>query len=308
MNAIAVSCITFVCISGGALLGMFLPGHHLSTDDKDVVRLGTGLIGTIAALVLGLLIASAKSSYDTQSTQIKQMTAQIILLDRLLAQYGPQTDMARDAMGRGVVALADRVWRENIPGSAAAASFETTSASDAFYDRLLQLSPKNDPQRALRDRAIQVSTDLAQTRLLLFAQTDNSIPMPFLVVLVFWLAMIFASFSLFAKPNGIIIAALFIFALSAAGAIFLILELGQPFAGLMQIPSLPLRSALAPLGSYSLDSASVGLRRGDRFRDAVCGGAGVRSWAHRGHVGGWFQCLLIGAKLTCGGSRRYVQV
>jgi|SRR5437763_11255842 len=90
MNAIALSCITFVCISGGALLGMFLPGHQLSTEDKDVVRLGTGLIGTIAALVLGLLIASAKNSYDTQNSQVRQMTANIILLDNVLAQYGPE--------------------------------------------------------------------------------------------------------------------------------------------------------------------------------------------------------------------------
>ena len=253
MSAMAMSWIVFACILSGALIGMLLrktlAGHHLSDDAKDVVRLGTGLIGTIAALVLGLLIASAKNSFDTQSTQVKQMIAQIILLDRLLAQYGPETDVARDLMRSGVATLADRVWRENNPDSAAVAHFETTSASDAFYDRLLQLSPKNDVQRALKERAIQVSTDLAQTRLLLFAQTDNSIPMPFLVVLVFWLAMIFASFSLFAKPNGIVIGALFIFAVSAAGAIFLILELGQPFGGLMKIPSLPLRSALAPLGS-----------------------------------------------------------
>src|SRR5204862_890991 len=113
MNAIALSCITFACISGGALLGMFLPGHHLSTDDKDFVRLGTGLIGTIAALVLGLLIASAKTSYDTQSTQIKQMTASIILLDHLLEQYGPQAAAIRNLMRRSVVVLADRMWREN---------------------------------------------------------------------------------------------------------------------------------------------------------------------------------------------------
>ena len=71
-------------------MGMFLPGHQLSTEDKDVVRLGTGLIGTIAALVLGLLIASAKNSYDTQNSQVRQMTANIILLDNVLAQYGPE--------------------------------------------------------------------------------------------------------------------------------------------------------------------------------------------------------------------------
>src|SRR6195256_7100881 len=117
MSPISVSLIAFACIFGGTFLGMFLrkrlPGHHLSGDTKDVVRLGTGLIGTIAALVLGLLIASAKNSYDTQSTQLKQMTASIILLDRLLEQYGPQAAAIRDLMRRSVVVLADRMWREN---------------------------------------------------------------------------------------------------------------------------------------------------------------------------------------------------
>ncbi len=248
MSAIALSCIAFVCISGGVLIGMLLrntlPEHHLSTDAKDVVRLGTGLIGTIAALVLGLLIASAKNSYDTQSTQIKQMTASIILLDHLLEQYGPQAAAIRNLMRRSVVVLADRMWRENSSDPAKAPPFQESAASEAFYAKLQELSPQNDSQRSLQARAIQISTDIAQTRLLLFAQMDNSIPMPFLVVLIFWLTIIFASFSLFAQPNVIVISSLLIFALSAAGAIYLVLELGQPFAGLMQISSAPLRSAL----------------------------------------------------------------
>jgi hypothetical protein len=249
MSAIALSCIAFLCISGGALLALFLPGHHLSTDAKDVVRLGTGLIGTIAALVLGLLIASAKSSYDTQSTQIKQMTANIVLLDNLLTQYGPETGDVRNLMRRSVVALADRMWRESSSGAARAAPFEASAASEAFFAKLQQLSPQNDSQRSLQARAIQLSTDIAQTRLLMFAETDNSLPMPFMVVLIFWLTMIFASFSLFAQPSATIVGLLMVFALSAAGAIYLVLELGQPFAGLMQIPSAPLRHALTPLGS-----------------------------------------------------------
>src|SRR6266481_8244720 len=225
-----------------------LPEHHLSTDAKDVVRLGTGLIGTIAALVLGLLIASAKNSYDTQSTQIKQMTANIILLDNFLEQYGPETGAIRNLLRRGVVILADRMWRENNSDPAKAAPFEASAASEAFYLKLQELSPQNDAQRSLQARAIQISTDTAQARLLLFAQTNNSIPMPFLVVLIFWLTIIFASFSLFAQPNAIVVGSLLVFALSAAGAIYLILELGQPFEGLMQISSAPLRNALAPLG------------------------------------------------------------
>src|SRR5260370_20369593 len=136
MSAIALSCIAFVCISGGVLIGMLLrntlPEHHLSTDAKDVVRLGTGLIGTIAALVLGLLIASAKNSYDTQSTQIKQMTASIILLDNLLSRSGPETEAARVLLRRGVASMAYRVWRENSSGSAKWAPLEMIPAADEF--------------------------------------------------------------------------------------------------------------------------------------------------------------------------------
>jgi len=226
-----------------------LAEHHLSGDAKDVVRLGTGLIGTIAALVLGLLIGSAKSSYDTQSTQVKQLTANIVLLDNFLEQYGPETAGVRNLLRRGVNILSDRMWRESNSDPAKSAPFEASAASEAFYLKLQELSPQNDFQRSLQARAIQLSTDIAQTRLLLFAQMGNSIPMPFLVVLIFWLTIIFASFSLFAQPNAIAIGSLFIFALSAAGAIYLVLELGQPFAGLMQISSAPLRNALAPLGS-----------------------------------------------------------
>lgn len=226
-----------------------LPGHHLSSDAKDVVRLGAGLIATIAALVLGLLIASAKTSFDTQNTQIKQLTADIILLDNLLAQYGPETTAVRVLLRRSVDGLADRIWTDDSSKSATRAPFAANATSEEFYAKVLALSPKNDAQRSLQSRATQISIDLAQTRLLLFAQAGNSIPMPFLIVLIFWVTIIFASFSLFAEPNPIIIGSLFIFALSATGAIFLILEISQPFTGLMQISSEPLRNALAPLGS-----------------------------------------------------------
>jgi len=131
---------------------MFLPGHHLSTDDKDVVRLGTGLIGTIAALVLGLLIASAKGSYDTQNTQVTQMTSNFVLLDNLLAQYGPDTNDVRNLLRRGIVVLADRMWREKSSEVANTKPFEASAASDAFFAKLQQLSPQNDTQRSLQAR------------------------------------------------------------------------------------------------------------------------------------------------------------
>jgi hypothetical protein len=252
MSAMAISWIAFACIFGGAFLGMFLrnrlPDHHLSGDSKDVVRLGTGLIATIAALVLGLLIGSANSTYQSQSSQVRQLTANIVLLDRTLAMYGPETDSLRNLLRRGVAILVDRIWRRDGSDPERAEPFEASDAALSFYDELLKLSPRTEAQRSLQARAIDASTDVAKARLLLFANSGGAIPMPFLVVLISWLAILFASFSLFARTNATTIAALGIFALSAAASIFLILQLGQPFTGLMMLSEEPLRNALAPLG------------------------------------------------------------
>jgi len=209
------------------------------------VKLGAGLIATIAALVLGLLIAAAKSSFDTQNTQIKQITANIILLDNLLAQYGPETRPIREQMRSTIGPFADRLWREK-EGSATG-RFEANAAGEKVYLEIQALSPQNDLQRSLQARAAQISTDLAQTRILLFVESDNLIPAPFLAILVFWLVIIFASFSLFSELNVTVFIFLSLFALSASCAIFLILELSQPFSGLMMISSAPLRNALGPL-------------------------------------------------------------
>ena len=170
------------------------------------------------------------------------------MLDQLLRQYGPETNAIRGQLRSIVNGMADRIWRENSSDASKPISFEASAAAETFYAKIQELSPQGGTQRALQVRIIQVATDLGKARLLLFAQLDNSIPMPFLMVLIFWITIIFASFSLFAAPNPIMVGSLFIFALSAACAIFLILELGQPFSGIMQIPSAPMRSALAPLG------------------------------------------------------------
>jgi hypothetical protein len=238
-------------IFGGALIGVglrkVLPEHHLADDTKDVVRLGTGLIATIAALVLGLLIASANSSYQAQSGNVQRMTADIILLDTLLEQYGPEAQPARELMRSAVGLMVERIWRENSSASATQAPFHATAAGEEAFAKIQQLSAQSESQRVLKSRAIELSVDVTQTRLLLLEQAGSSIPTPFLAILIFWLSMIFASFGLFSRLNAVATGALFIFALSASGALFLIVELGQPFLGFMQMSSTPLRNALAPL-------------------------------------------------------------
>jgi hypothetical protein len=249
-NPLVLSSVIFALNLAGIILGSLLrsalPRHHLDKDSQDVVRLGVGLIATMAALVVGLLIASAKSSFDTESSQVKQMTADMILLDNLLAQYGPEATPLREGMRAAIPVLVDRIWQEKTANTPL--RFEPNADAEKLYLAIQALSPKNDLQRSLQSRAVQAATDFAQTRLLLFTESNNSIPLPFLGVLAFWLIIIFASFSLFANLNATVFVALSLFALSASGAIFLILELGEPFTGLLMISSDAVRNALAPLG------------------------------------------------------------
>jgi hypothetical protein len=177
----------------GMVLRAVLPERHLCADSKDTVRLGMGMIATMAALVLGLLVASAKSFYDTQSSDL-------------------------------------------------------TAAGGEIVNKIQALSPQNHAQRAMQAQASGIAVDLGKLRWLMLEQESISISIPLLAVLVFWLAIVFASFGLFAPPNATVIGTLFLCALSVSGAIFLILEMYTPFKGLIQISDAPLRTALAHLG------------------------------------------------------------
>ena len=250
ITALTVALVTFALVFGGALLGMYfrnvLSEHHLREDVRDVIKLSTGLIGTMAALVLGLLIASAKSSYDAKSTEIKQITANIILLDLELEQYGPDAQNLRIVLRKAIPPLIDQIWSEG--DRVKFSPFMATVEAAEFVNKLQQLQPNNDLQRALQAQLLSAIANLSKARLSLFTQSNDAIPAPFLVILILWLAVIFASFGLFVRPNRIAIVTFFIGGLSVASAIFLILEMGQPFTGLMQISSEAPRHALGPLG------------------------------------------------------------
>lgn len=251
MTPLLMSLAAFACIFGGTFLGIYvrhrLPNRHLSGDTKDIVRQGTALIATLASLVLGLLIASASGKFETQSSQIKQLTANIVLLDNALALYGPEADPARSLLRRQIPAMTERIWSDAVPSFGKPRPFEAATLGLLLYNEVLKLIPKDDAQRSLHARAVDTMTEMGKTRLLLFASTGGAIPIPFLIVLVGWLALIFASISLFAESNARTIAILCIFSLAASAAIFLILELGYPFSGLMRISDEPLLNALPAL-------------------------------------------------------------
>jgi predicted RND superfamily exporter protein len=208
-----------------------------------------GVIGTMAALVLALLIAAAQGSFREQRSEIVQLSANIILLDRVFAHYGPETKEARDLLRRVVATTLKQMWPED--SSQPAQLDPTASEAEVLLDKVQALSPQNETQRSLHAQALSLAFNLVQTRWLMFVQQVRSIPVAFLIVLavlVFWFTTIFFSVGLFAPFNATVIAILFISALSISGAIFLIVDLNRPFEGLLRIPSAPLRDALEHLG------------------------------------------------------------
>jgi Protein of unknown function (DUF4239) len=250
MSSLAISVFIFVCVFGGALLGVFLrtalPEHHLNADSKNTVNLGIGLISTMAALVLGLLVASAASSFFAQKEELTQVSAKFVLLDRLLAHYGPETKKAREILRSKVAGMIDQMWpQERASGSALAPN---AGGAEVLYDAIQQIAPQNDTQRSTKSAALGLALDIANTRWLLFEQGAFPIPMTFLMVVVFWLTIVFASYGLYAPRNLTVIFTLFLCALSVAGAILMVLELYKPFNGLIQISSAPMRIALEQLG------------------------------------------------------------
>lgn len=250
MNTSITSTVVMLSLFGAVALGIIsrrlLPEHHRSADTKDTVKLSMGLVATMTALLLGLLVASAKGSYDAARGNVSQMVAKVAFLDRVLNAYGPETREIRAQMRAMVQDAAERMW----PGDAHSPSqlAPNTQGGDAVFLALQRLTPQDDTQRNLKTIASTLFVELAQLRSLLYVQTVPSISRPMLVIVILWLVLIFFSFAVLAPSNSTATLALLVSAASVCGALFLILELDRPFAGLLQIPSAPLRSALASLG------------------------------------------------------------
>lgn len=237
-----VSVMVFACVYGGALVGFALrvPEHHRDSDSRDVLKVGTGLVGTMAALVLGLLVASAKSSYDAQRDELIQVSADVALLDRGLAHYGPGAEAARAQLKATVEGSFGQLWTHGaVPPS---------TAGEAVYDAIDRLQPSTAQQQEIKANMTQLAMGLGRTRWLMHAQRISAISTPLLVIVVFWLTILFVGFAVFARPNSTSAVALFVCALSVAAAIFLILEMDRPFDGLIRISDAPLRDVASRLG------------------------------------------------------------
>ncbi len=253
MNPTVVGIIVFACTFGGALLGIWLravlPEHHFDPESKDTVKIGIGLVATMTALVLGLITASAKSSFDAVDTSVKQTAMQVLALDRVLARYGSETGEIRKGLKHAVGVRIDMIWPQD--SSKAAQLDPMGSGAGSGVEKLAEairaLKPLDDSHRTLQSHALDLTESLLQTRWIVITNTETSVPIPFLMILLFWLTIIFVSFGLFAPRNTTVLMVLFVCALSASSAVFLVLEMDAPFGGLLKVSADPLRYAYAHL-------------------------------------------------------------
>jgi hypothetical protein len=251
VSAIAIACLAFVCCCGAALAGMilhiWLPDSHLDGDSKDTVRLVLGLIATIAALVLSLLIASAKGSYDTQAAELQKMSADVAQLDRMLVLYGPETRDIRDVLRQTVTMAHQRIWPPQGDEPPNLDPSHSRGQVDLFFGKLQNLSPKTGAQTRAQDAAWQLAASLTEVRMLMYEQLGQSVSWLLLMVLIFWVSILFMGFGLFTRINITVVVAIGVGAVSVAGAIFVILELNQPYAGSIRLSDAPILSTLASM-------------------------------------------------------------
>ena len=249
MNTTLTALIVLACLITAVFVGRtlrrLLPENHLSADSRDVVKLAMGLVATMSALVLGLLVSSAKGSYDTERSEVIQMASKVAFLGRVLDAYGPEAADVRAQFHDTVERAMQQLWPEEMRGAANPAA--KIQEGNAAYSAIQRLSPQSDLQAAAKSQAATLAIDLGQLRSLLAAQSVPSISKAMLIILVSWLVIIFLGFSVLAPPNATTILALTVSALAVSGAIFLILELDEPFGGLISISSQPMVSALHQL-------------------------------------------------------------
>jgi hypothetical protein len=240
--------VTFLCAMVGIEIRRVLPPSHLAKDSQDVVRTGMGLVATMTALLLGLVTAAAKSTFDAQDGAVRASAVNLLSLDHLLAGYGPDARQARDALKEVVRSRLELTWPAKGSSSHRPAGFQAGTGGEPVEHAIVNLNPTTDAQRFYKSQALGLTEEVMKTRWGLLSNRQGAIPTAFLAVVICWLGATFASFGLFAPKNATVVVVLFIAAFSVAAAVFLLLELNQPFDGLIKVSGEPLRFALENLG------------------------------------------------------------
>jgi len=251
MNTITISLLVSAVVFAGGLAGLFLnrllPQDHLTTDTQDVVRLGIGMLSVLASLVLGLLIATAKTSYDSTEHAIRSYAAELALLNETLRDYGGEASVSRDVLRSYTERLLEDGWPKNGARQAALDDEKADQLLERVRDTIRAMKPVDTAQRSLQNQAIDINLNLLRQRWLLIEQQGPNVQRTVVAILVSWVTVIFASFGLNAPRNSTVVSAFLLCSLAIGGAIFLILDMDHPLDGVMRISSLPIQNVLAAM-------------------------------------------------------------
>jgi uncharacterized membrane protein len=247
MEPLTISLISFAFILAGALIGFYLggvlPENHLSHESKEAVKMGWGIIATMSALVLSLLVASAKNTFDSVSVEYTDRAVKLIVLNHTLAEYGVEADGVRSHLYSAVAATIKRDFPEENINSTVAAAPHHSNIMEGIHDEVTKLTAATDEQRKLLSQAEQLSGDLSNSRWRVIEQSKTYLPNALFVALVFWLAILFVGLGLFSPRNKTVLLMLVLCSLSVSIAIYLINDLSHPLRGVVQISSAPLLDA-----------------------------------------------------------------
>ncbi len=205
--------------------------------------MGWGIIATMSALVLSLLVASSKNTFDSVNSQYTDKAAQIIALNHVLIQYGADADSVRNDLKSIVAASIKRDWPDEPIASSVPAAPQHSNPMEGLYDELRKLKATTDEQHALLSDALQISRDLDMGRWLVIEQSKNSLPTALFVALVFWLTLLFCGLGLFSPHNKTVLVMLVMCSLSVSVAIFLINDMSHPLRGVIEVSRGPMVDA-----------------------------------------------------------------
>jgi hypothetical protein len=240
MNIVLISVGIFVLTLAASYAGLEtqkrLADEHKTGESKGVVGQVAGLLTLLLALVLGTLIGVSFAYFSTQKTELEGFSAQILRLDQALAQYGPETKPLRDKIKAGIVKGYETFWGGGDADPNLLSVAIPLANAQGISDFLATLQPKTDQQKQALATANLYASMVEQSRLLISLQVASGpVSWILIAIMVFWTVALFFGIGLFAERNALVIAALAFGAASIAFAIFLILELGLPYTGLLKV-------------------------------------------------------------------------
>jgi len=250
MNSIIVSILVAACVFSGSLAGLFM--HRLvrpallTKESQDAVRLGIGMLSVLSSLVLGLLIATAKGSYDTSDQAVRGYAAELALLNETLRDYGADASVPQGLLRQYTETLLHDIWPTG-GGPPHLSDEPSWRLMEQVREAVRALTPVDDGQKWLRDQALTINIELLRQRWLLIGEQGATVSPTVLVILVSWITVIFVSFGLNAPRNALVIVAFVVCGMAIGASIFLILEMDRPLDGVLQISSWPLRNVLTQM-------------------------------------------------------------